>query len=46
VITGFVTSNAEAVISLRVHGQEAQEVQIVAVVDTGFDAQTWDYRGT
>ncbi len=36
-ITGVVTANREAVISLAVRGPASMEQQIEAVVDTGFD---------
>lgn len=36
-ITGFVTSNREAVIRIVVRGSESQETQVEAVIDTGFN---------
>ncbi|MBI2916505.1 MAG: clan AA aspartic protease [Chloroflexi bacterium] len=36
-ISGIVTPNAEAVITLRVRGPGGQEEEIEAVIDTGFD---------
>lgn len=36
-ITGFVTSNREAVIRIVVRGSRSQETQVEAVIDTGFN---------
>ena len=35
-MTGFVTSNREAVIRVLVRGSDGQEARVEAVIDTGF----------
>jgi predicted aspartyl protease len=37
VITGIVTADLEAIITLTLHGPTAREQRIEAVIDTGFD---------